>query len=160
MALIRATCTDCGDVELRSHDIRVRTCRNTVESTYLFRCPVCRMTEVRPAESHVVDVLLAAGVCSVLSLLIILIAIVGWVGVLGRRLRHDVRALQQVRRLRSAPTTTARGAPNPCATRAMAAPAAPGCRAKVGAPWGTKRTLRAVSMVDGLSMGWTVERFK
>jgi hypothetical protein len=62
MALIRATCTDCGDVELRSRDIRVRTCRNTGESTYLFRCPVCRMTEVRPAESHVVDVLLAAGV--------------------------------------------------------------------------------------------------
>lgn len=62
MALIRATCTDCGDVELRSRDISVRTCRNTGESTYLFRCPVCRMVEVRPAESHVVDVLLAAGV--------------------------------------------------------------------------------------------------
>lgn len=62
MALIRATCTDCGDVELRSRDISVRSCADNGESTYFFRCPVCRMVEVRPAESHVVDVLLAAGV--------------------------------------------------------------------------------------------------
>ena len=64
MALIRATCSDCGDVELRSRDLRVRTCADTDEATYLFRCPVCRMIEVRPAEAHVVDVLLAAGVDS------------------------------------------------------------------------------------------------
>ncbi len=62
MALIRATCSDCGDVELRSRDLRVRSCRDTDEATYLFRCPVCRMIEVRPAEPHVVDVLVAAGV--------------------------------------------------------------------------------------------------
>jgi len=62
MALIRATCSDCGDVELRSRDLRVRTCQDTADATYLFRCPVCRMIEVRPAEQHVVDVLLAAGV--------------------------------------------------------------------------------------------------
>lgn len=64
MALIRATCSDCGDVELRSRDLRVRTCIDTAEATYLFRCPVCRMIEVRAAEDHVVDVLLAAGVQS------------------------------------------------------------------------------------------------
>ncbi len=62
MALIRATCSDCGDVELRSLDLRVRTCIDNSRSTYLFRCPVCRMIEVRTAEEHVVDVLLAAGV--------------------------------------------------------------------------------------------------
>lgn len=62
MALIRATCSDCGDVELRSRDLRVRTCRDNGSATYLFRCPVCHMIEVRPAEAHVVDVLLAAGV--------------------------------------------------------------------------------------------------
>src|SRR5690606_34209575 len=61
---IRATCSDCGDVELRSRDLRVRTCTDTEEAAYLFRCPVCRMIEVRPAEPHVVDVLLAAGVQS------------------------------------------------------------------------------------------------
>jgi hypothetical protein len=64
MALIRATCSDCGDVELRSTDLRVRTCIDTAEATYLFRCPICRMIEVRAAEDHVVDVLLAAGVQS------------------------------------------------------------------------------------------------
>ncbi len=64
MALIRATCSDCGDVELRSRDLRVRTCVDTSEATYLFRCPICRMIEVRAAEDHVVDVLLAAGVTS------------------------------------------------------------------------------------------------
>lgn len=62
MALIRATCTDCGDVELRSRDLKVRMCTENDSATYLFRCPVCRMIEVRPAEAHVVDVLLAAGV--------------------------------------------------------------------------------------------------
>lgn len=61
MALIRATCSDCGDVELLSRDMRVRTCTDTDESTYLFRCPVCRMVEVRLADPHVVDILLAAG---------------------------------------------------------------------------------------------------
>lgn len=64
MALIRATCSDCGDVELRSRDLKVRRCRDTESSTYLFRCPSCSMIEVRDAESHVVDVLLAAGVRS------------------------------------------------------------------------------------------------
>ncbi len=64
MALIRATCSDCGDVELRSRDLRVRQCHDDESATYLFRCPVCRMIEVRPAEQHVVDVLLAAGVHS------------------------------------------------------------------------------------------------
>ena len=78
MALIRATCSDCGDVELRSRDLRVRQCHDDESATYLFRCPVCRMIEVRPAEQHVVEfgeqlgqrrdvvvaVLLAAGVHS------------------------------------------------------------------------------------------------
>lgn len=62
MALIRATCSDCGDVELSSRDLTIRTSVETGGSTYIFRCPVCRMIEVRPAETHIVDVLLAAGV--------------------------------------------------------------------------------------------------
>ena len=65
MALIRATCSDCGDVELRSRDLKVRHCVDTDVSTYLFRCPGCHLVEVRAAEAHVVDVLLAAGVRSV-----------------------------------------------------------------------------------------------
>ena len=62
MALIRATCSECGDVELRSRDLRVRLCSDTGAGTYLFRCPVCRMTEVKDADDQVVDILVAAGV--------------------------------------------------------------------------------------------------
>jgi hypothetical protein len=62
MALIRATCSECGDVELRSRDLEVRICSDNATSTYLFRCPVCRMTEVKPADEQIVDILIAAGV--------------------------------------------------------------------------------------------------
>ncbi|HBX77950.1 MAG TPA: hypothetical protein DEG43_09905 [Acidimicrobiaceae bacterium] len=62
MALIRATCSECGDVELRSRDLRVRLCSDTGAGTYHFRCPVCRMTEVKDADDQVVDILVAAGV--------------------------------------------------------------------------------------------------
>lgn len=61
MALIRATCSECGDVELRSCDVRVRVCEDTKQATYLFRCPVCRMTEVKGADDQVVDILVSAG---------------------------------------------------------------------------------------------------
>ena len=62
MALIRATCSECGDVELRSRDLEVRICSDTDTSTYLFRCPVCRLTEVKGADDQIVDILVAAGV--------------------------------------------------------------------------------------------------
>lgn len=62
MALMRATCSECGDVELRARDVQVRTCGNTGVSTYLFRCPVCRMTEVKFADDQVVDILVSGGV--------------------------------------------------------------------------------------------------
>ena len=57
MALIRATCSECGDVELRSRDLQVRICGDTGDGTYLFRCPVCRMTEVKHADDQVIDIL-------------------------------------------------------------------------------------------------------
>ena len=62
MALIRATCSECGDVELRSRDLQVRICSDTEVGTYLFRCPVCRLTEVKSADDQVIDILVAAGV--------------------------------------------------------------------------------------------------
>lgn len=65
MALIRATCSDCGDVELRSRDLQVRICTDSGAGTYMFRCPACRMTEVKPADDQVIDILAAAGVACV-----------------------------------------------------------------------------------------------
>ena len=62
MAFIRATCSDCGDVELRSHHLSLRICVDTQAATYLFRCPQCSMTEVRNADPDVVEVLVSAGV--------------------------------------------------------------------------------------------------
>jgi hypothetical protein len=62
MAFIRATCSDCGDVELRSHNLSLRICVETKAATYLFRCPQCSMTEVRNADPDVVEVLVSAGV--------------------------------------------------------------------------------------------------
>jgi len=62
MATIRASCGDCGDVELTTADVHVRVCTLDAHSTYSFRCPVCMMTVVKPAESRTVDLLVASGV--------------------------------------------------------------------------------------------------
>jgi hypothetical protein len=62
MATIRASCSDCGDVELTTADVKVRVCTADNQGTYLFRCPICRMTVVKPAEPRTVDLLVASGV--------------------------------------------------------------------------------------------------
>lgn len=62
MAMIRASCPTCGDVELTTRDVRVLLCSTTYESTYAFQCPSCRVSVSKPAEARVVDVLLASGI--------------------------------------------------------------------------------------------------
>ncbi len=62
MATIRASCPDCGDVELTTKDVQVRICDDNNVGTYSFRCPHCRMTVVKPAESRTIDLLVASGV--------------------------------------------------------------------------------------------------
>lgn len=62
MATIRASCTDCGDVELTTAEVKVRVCTADNQGTYSFRCPVCMMTVVKPAEPRTVDLLVASGV--------------------------------------------------------------------------------------------------
>lgn len=62
MATIRASCGDCGDVELTTADVRVRVCTDTNQGEYLFRCPTCRMAVVKPAEPRTIDLLVASGV--------------------------------------------------------------------------------------------------
>ncbi len=59
---IRASCEECGDVELRVHDVHVRVCVDDNAGTYVFRCPRCTMSVVKEAEPRVVDLLLASGV--------------------------------------------------------------------------------------------------
>ena len=62
MATIRATCGDCGDVELTTADVRVRVCLDDNAGSYHFRCPQCQMAVVKPAEPRIVDLLAASGV--------------------------------------------------------------------------------------------------
>lgn len=62
MATIRATCPSCGDVDLTTAEVRVMVCSTTSESTYAFTCPGCRLAVTKPADTRVVDVLVASGV--------------------------------------------------------------------------------------------------
>ena len=59
--LIRATCNDCGDVELGTHDLVVRLCEETASGSYVFRCPVCESPVVRDADRPTVDLLVSSG---------------------------------------------------------------------------------------------------
>jgi hypothetical protein len=60
--MIRASCTECGDVELTTHDLHVRVCTEGDHSTYVFTCPSCNMSVVKPAEQRIVELLIASGV--------------------------------------------------------------------------------------------------
>ncbi len=79
MALIRASCENCGDVELRSHNSRaddrgtkmrigqiylneVTTREEVSFHQYVFKCPACRQVMTRVADENVSSVLIAAGV--------------------------------------------------------------------------------------------------
>ena len=59
---IRASCADCGDVELQVDDVTVRVCADDNAGSYTFRCPRCDKAVVKDAEPRVVDLLLASGV--------------------------------------------------------------------------------------------------
>lgn len=62
MPSIRATCTECGDVDLSTGDVRARVCDDDNQASYSFRCPACHMIVAKPAEARVVELLAAAGV--------------------------------------------------------------------------------------------------
>jgi hypothetical protein len=62
MATIRASCPDCGDVELTSQDMTVRLCVEDNRGSYVFRCPACTMTVTKATEQRIVDLLVASGV--------------------------------------------------------------------------------------------------
>lgn len=61
MAVIRATCNDCGDVELAPDEVQVRVCLDDQRSSYAFRCPSCHLPVARPVESRLVELLASSG---------------------------------------------------------------------------------------------------
>lgn len=62
VATIRATCPDCGDVELSAQQMQILVCSADLAAAYAFRCPVCRLMVTKPTDHRVVDVLVSSGV--------------------------------------------------------------------------------------------------
>lgn len=62
VATIRASCPTCGDVELTSDDVTALVCADRDESSYAFQCPECLGAIVKPADSRIIDLLVASGV--------------------------------------------------------------------------------------------------
>lgn len=61
MARVRATCDECGDVELAISGVSVRICRDRDEGTYQFDCPVCSQSHENAASRRTLDLLAASG---------------------------------------------------------------------------------------------------
>ncbi|MBW3546709.1 MAG: hypothetical protein KY452_01030 [Actinobacteria bacterium] len=61
MAKVRASCPDCGNVELSTDDVQVRVCVDDGAGTYAFRCPACRVAAAKPADARVVHLLVSWG---------------------------------------------------------------------------------------------------
>jgi hypothetical protein len=59
---IRASCPDCGDVELTVEDVKVLVCAEDNAGSYAFRCPECRIAISKPAETRIIDLLVSSGV--------------------------------------------------------------------------------------------------
>lgn len=62
MALIKATCPSCGQVDLTAEDIELRIDPLEETGTYAFRCPACIRRVDKPADRRIVRLLLAGGV--------------------------------------------------------------------------------------------------
>ena len=61
MAIVRATCPTCGDVELSVGGVQVQVCVTTSQSTYSFVCPACGLIVNKEANDAVVESLTKAG---------------------------------------------------------------------------------------------------
>ena len=62
VALVRASCPECGDVELPGTGLRARVCETTGEGSYTFTCPECETVVVKPADQRLLDLLVASGI--------------------------------------------------------------------------------------------------
>jgi hypothetical protein len=59
---IKASCPSCGEVELTSDDISLRVCSHGPLSYYTFTCPECIELVRKPADDHIVSLLMSGGV--------------------------------------------------------------------------------------------------
>jgi hypothetical protein len=59
---IKASCPCCGEVELTSPDVRLMVCNQPSRSYYAFDCPTCKDEVRKPADEHIVSLLISGGV--------------------------------------------------------------------------------------------------
>lgn len=62
MTTIKASCPTCGEVELTTDDVRLMVCSHAPLSYYAFACPRCADQIRKPADDHVVALLVSGGV--------------------------------------------------------------------------------------------------
>ena len=62
MTTIKASCPTCGEVELTPADVSLMVCSHAPLSYYAFCCPTCREQVRKPADDHVVSLLVSGGV--------------------------------------------------------------------------------------------------
>ena len=62
MTTIKASCPDCGEVELTPPDVTLMVCSTAPLSYYAFDCPKCAHEVRKPADDHVVSLLVSGGV--------------------------------------------------------------------------------------------------
>ena len=62
MTTIKASCPSCGEVELTPADVSLMVCSHAPMSYYAFCCPTCQDEVRKPADDHVVSLLVSGGV--------------------------------------------------------------------------------------------------
>ena len=62
MTTIKASCPSCGEVELTNKDVRLHVCSHAPLSYYAFDCPSCHDEVRKPADDHVISLLMSGGV--------------------------------------------------------------------------------------------------
>ncbi len=62
MTTIKATCPSCGEVEMTGDDIELMVCPSAPLSYYAFVCPGCLDKIRKPADDHIVSLLISGGV--------------------------------------------------------------------------------------------------
>ena len=62
MTTIKASCPSCGEVELTPAEVALVVCSHAPLSYYAFRCGTCTEEIRKPADDHVVALLVSGGV--------------------------------------------------------------------------------------------------
>jgi hypothetical protein len=62
MTTIKASCPTCGSVELTPAELSLMVCSHASLSYYSFACPSCQDDVRKPADDHVVSLLISGGV--------------------------------------------------------------------------------------------------